>query len=106
MISIPSSVKCIGDGAFYYCRKLKKAVLANGVLSIGKKAFERCEALIDIEIPCSVTNIGEYAFKECPALKAIRVDSSNQYYSSMGSVLITRQRGQKAEGAEGSGLVK
>ena len=55
---IPSSVKCIGDGAF----------LNSGVTSIS--------------IPANITNIGQNAFGNCSNLSSITVDSNNTVYDS------------------------
>lgn len=60
-ISLPSTLKTIGDGAFSQCCNLSNITLPEGLTSIGVGAFYKCSGL-DITIPDSVTNITEYIF--------------------------------------------
>ena len=64
-VTIPESVKTIGDYAFYDCVALQNAILGNRVTTIGKYAFFKCTSLTSITIPNSVTSIGERAFRGC-----------------------------------------
>jgi len=68
---IPSSVKEIGDSAFYSCADLAEITLPQGVTIIGEHAFRSCEALEEITIPNGISKIGEYAFSCCLSLKSI-----------------------------------
>ena len=104
-ITIGSSVKSIGNGAFYDCGDnegvLEMALsLGNGVTSIGTGAFYGCEALksltlpsaltlIDnnafqytgissLVIPAAVDSLGERAFGDCHNLASIRIEDSNK----------------------------
>ena len=61
-ISIPNSVKKIGDNAFYGCSGLTSVTIPNTVTSIGKYAFFGCYGLTTLTIPSTVTSIGENAF--------------------------------------------
>ncbi|GEM_PF-1055206 len=84
-VSIPDSVKSIGDYAFYNCDQLHITALngvtnigqyafgncslgtltiGNGIKSIGTNAFSQC--LVILTIPNSVTNIADYAFDNSP----------------------------------------
>jgi hypothetical protein len=66
-VTIPSSVKNIGDEAFYRCTGLSSIIIPNGVTSIGVMAFA-LSSLTNITIPDSVTNMGGSAFRSCSSL--------------------------------------
>jgi len=65
-ITIPNSVKTIGDNAFATCSNLKRvSFTANSqVTTIGNWAFQGCD-LRDIAMPDSVKTIGNNAFSNC-----------------------------------------
>jgi len=81
MVTLPESVTEIGDYAFYGC-SLTNIYLPAGLTSIGNSAFSSSASLASITIPASVTSIGDSAFRYCGSLNGIKVDLSNQYYSS------------------------
>lgn len=92
-ISIPESVKSIGDHAFSGCKLLSRVIFAeNSALeSIGCYAFYDCLELTRIFIPENVSYIGKGAFDTCQSLVAIDVDNNNKYYTSMEGVLYNKE---------------
>ncbi|MBO7125006.1 MAG: leucine-rich repeat protein, partial [Bacteroidales bacterium] len=72
-ITIPGSVKNIGESAFNACHDLVELTLSNGVESIGGFAFANCSSLTSITIPGSVTSIGEYGIAHCQGLKDLTI---------------------------------
>jgi hypothetical protein len=70
-ISIPASVRDIGERAFYYCSSLSSVVLGEGLATIGNRAFAGCRSLVSISIPASVREIGNQAFFQCSSLPSV-----------------------------------
>ncbi|MCD8048549.1 MAG: leucine-rich repeat domain-containing protein [Clostridia bacterium] len=74
-VTIPSSVKKIGNEAFYGCYAMTSATIKSGVTSIGDGAFAECYALESITIPSSVKTIGDNAFYGCYAMTSATIKS-------------------------------
>ena len=62
---IPTTVRTIGDMAFYGCGKLTAVAIGNSVTSIGHEVFVGCSSLTSITIPKSVTSMGSTVFADC-----------------------------------------
>ena len=69
-----TSIKTIGDSAFYGCTKLNTISLPSTVTSIGQKAFYNTIAT-SITIPSSMTDIGEEAFYGMFKLEKVTIPS-------------------------------
>ncbi len=80
-ITIPSSVKNIGDYAFQNCKNVTEINIAEGVQTIGIYAFNDA-AVTSITIPDSVTTIESWAFSGAEALTDINIGSG---VTSLGS---------------------
>lgn len=74
-ITIPDSVRSIGDGAFFGC-DLTSVTIGNGVTSIGSSAFYGCTGLTSVTIGNGVTSIGRDAFYNCTGLRSITIPDS------------------------------
>lgn len=100
-VSIPKTVKTIGDyafmsctglmkveidpeaeiesiptGAFYNCQYLMDITLPESLTYIGYSAFDSCSSLTEIDIPDSVDSIDAFAFKDCYCLKSLELPDS------------------------------
>ena len=76
-VTIPTSMTCIGEGAFSGCSLLTGVVIPTSVTSIGKKAFCGCRSLTSVVVPTSVTSIGGDAFQGCSSITTFFVYPSD-----------------------------
>lgn len=75
-ISLPPSLKKIGNKAFADCKKLPLVNILYGVTEIGNESFAGCVLFSEVNLPSSVKMIGDKAFKDCKSLVKIRIPSS------------------------------
>ena len=74
--TIGNGVTCIGNGLFFGCGKLAEVKLPDSAESIGDYAFSGCASLKSVTIPASVTTVGKYAFEKCAGLAEVTVPES------------------------------
>lgn len=87
VVRIPTSVKVIGEQAFYNCVTLTSVTFnENSQLeSIGSSAFYNCRSLASITIPSSVTSINDQAFSSCKELKSVIFENPQGWWYSSSS---------------------
>ncbi|MDE5790906.1 MAG: leucine-rich repeat domain-containing protein [Muribaculaceae bacterium] len=66
-VTLPESVKSIGEWAFSYAG-LESIVLPEGLESLGSRVFFQCQNLTSVNIPTSLKQIPTYCFSYCKAL--------------------------------------
>lgn len=95
-INLPDSVSYIGDYAFMYCNELVNIDLPEGLISIGSGAFGCCDKIENFYISKNVTSIGENAFGNdlsvVGKLISIIVAEENLNYSSTDGVLYNKDK--------------
>ena len=74
-IIIPGTVKEIGTNAFTNNADLTRVVLEEGIEIIGEEAFKECRNLETIELPESLVSIGASAFQDCNKLNNVKIPS-------------------------------
>ncbi|MBR0450063.1 MAG: leucine-rich repeat domain-containing protein, partial [Clostridia bacterium] len=74
-ISIPSSVKTVGEGAFSYCSSLVDVSLG-GISEISRMMFHNCSSLDTITLPSTVKVVKSHAFRLCEKLTKIGLPKS------------------------------
>jgi hypothetical protein len=70
-VTLPSSIKKIGVGAFSKSQYLQEVVLNEGITEIGEGAFFECHELTTINIPSTVSVIHKSIFYECNNLQTL-----------------------------------
>ena len=91
-ITIPGSVKDIGNNAFEGCTKLERVIFTNPEktsknLIIRVSAFQNCKKLTECEIPARAYQVVGNIFKGCTSLKEVKVNDNNPYYFTKDGVL-------------------
>lgn len=91
-ITIPGSVKDIGNNAFEGCTKLEKVIFTNpgqasNNLLIRVSAFQNCKKLTECEIPARAYQVVGNIFKGCTSLTEVKVNAANPYYFTQDGVL-------------------
>lgn len=76
-INIPSQIKKINGSTFYLCRQLTEIILPSGIQTIGNSAFGECWQLRKINIPGNCTEIGNDAFSWCGNLTNLIIEEGN-----------------------------
>jgi hypothetical protein len=74
-VNLPSTVRVIGEEAFFGCQKLSRITLGSQLEEIGPAAFEGCENLESIDIPSNIKKISRQAFTGCHQLHNISLGS-------------------------------
>ena len=75
-ITLPSTLKIIGKGAFSGCTKLSSITIPDGVRRIEEKAFEEC-GLEEVDLSRQLKFIGKKAFSYCIYLKKVNLPEGN-----------------------------
>lgn len=68
-ITIPNSVKELGEGTFSSCVNLKSIHLPDGISVLPAYTFKRCYALDDIRFPANLKIIDSNCFESCSSIK-------------------------------------
>ncbi len=93
-VNLPSTIRKIGELAFYGCEHLRKINFPDGLESIGTGAFDSCQ-LEEVNLPKTVKSIGIMAFGPARYRKAINVgsiaiDKDNKHYTVVDGVVYTK----------------
>lgn len=91
-ITIPDTIKTIGEKAFSNCTGLKSVTIPNSVTSISSSCFENCSGITTITLSENLTAIGSYAFEYCTGLKKVIIPNK---VTSMGEAAFQNCSGLK-----------
>lgn len=83
-ITLPSSLKTIGQYAFYKCTNLSSIDLSNNdsLNTIGDSAFEYCEQLESVTLAPNMQQIGAAAFGNCTNINSITFSGTDATWLS------------------------
>lgn len=80
-LSLPSSVRTIGLGAFEKCTSITEAQINSSVKEIPTQCFNRCSSLSTVYLPPNVERIENLAFANCGLLDDVYFPTSVNYIS-------------------------
>lgn len=70
-VSVPSTVKAIGEGAFQNNTSITRVTIPENVEEIGTYAFWGCDHLEQVNLGGGLYEVGDYAFANCPELRTV-----------------------------------
>ena len=78
-VTLPNSLRAIGQSAFAGCKNLADVALPEGLEVIKDTAFRDCESLAELTLPSTLLEVGARAFG--PGLKRLVILSENVIFS-------------------------
>lgn len=76
-ITLPDSLKSIGDFAFADCKHLTDIQFPHSLDSIGNSTFLRCTAIEEVRIPAQISKLSPHTFYGCTNLKYVNLNNIN-----------------------------
>ena len=75
-ITLPNTLKYIGEYAFYNCNSLTSIEIPTSITRLERSTFEECNALQSVTLPNTLTYIGISVFRSCDVLKEVFIPAS------------------------------
>jgi len=72
-VTIPKNVEKVEPYAFWGCDHLEQVNLGSGLYEVGDYAFANCPELQTVSFPDNITRIGIMAFADCVSLRNIKI---------------------------------
>lgn len=72
-VTLPNSIKYIGEFAFSYCDSLQAINLPIGIIAIDDYAFYSCTSLQNLTLPNTLTKIEKGTFADCDSLVSVNI---------------------------------
>lgn len=87
-LTLPSSLRSIGDYAFWTNRVAEELTLPEGVQSIGGHCFRDWLTVKRIHLPSTLVSVSDYAFGSCPKLEEFTIADGSRNFNVTGQCLI------------------
>ena len=76
-VTLPASLREIGDRAFGFCTSLQSITFAGeGLTSVGCQCFSNCVSLVTVSFPATLSYLAPEAFVLCDKLEAVSFEGS------------------------------
>lgn len=72
-VVLPTTLKELGEMAFYSCQSLMKIALPEGLTTLHSATFKECTRLETVELPASLTQFEDQVFSTCYSLESMAV---------------------------------
>lgn len=82
-VVLPSTIKEIGEGAFYKCERLQKINFPNGLERIERHAFYFAKNLTAVVLPASIIHYDADIFYECYNLVDVKLEEGSTIFPSL-----------------------
>lgn len=89
--TIPNGTDSIARCAFW-CSSIRNVTIPNTIKYIGNYAFYDCDSLLELEIPDSVGRLEAETFGNCVSLQEIRIGAKAEFDPTMFAVCTSLQR--------------
>lgn len=83
-VTLPETVRVIGEGAFIDCTALVSINLPSGLTTVERGAFAGCTAIPELTVPAGVKEIKRGAFAGCTSLTSLELLSAELSYDEWG----------------------
>lgn len=93
-VVLPSTVRFLGDFAFYFCMSLSSVtwdhIEESALTEIGENAFTSCTSLKSFPLPAGLSSIGESALAGCISLPAFTLDETCDSFAVVDGLLYNK----------------
>lgn len=89
-IEFPSTLNQIEIGAFCGFKKLKKAVIPNGVKELTPYAFAACPKLTEVKLPAKLKTLNVLAFDKSEAISKFTISSKSANFKTKQGLLLSK----------------
>ena len=89
-LTIPSTLKKIGNQSIYFCENLTQLDIEDGVEQIDNYAFNGCSALTEVHLPASLQAIGYAIFVNCKGLHHVDISEASPLFLTDDNMLFSK----------------